>query len=137
MDFSPLSEAALRSAAMVAKRFNAQVVLVHALEPSACSESERGFVGESPGHRVDQQFQRAVSASQATRCVLEWIAEPGKPVEVIFDQAKRVGADLIVMGTNGRRGMPRLVLGSVAESVVRRAGCPVLVVKAATRNAGM
>jgi universal stress protein A len=45
-----------------------------------------------------------------------------------------VTADLIVTGTNGRRHMHRLVMGSVAESVVRRGGCPILVVKAEARQ---
>jgi nucleotide-binding universal stress UspA family protein len=136
MDFSAPSEAALRSAARLAKPFNARVVLLHALEPSSSSGSERSHVSESIDRTADRQFQTAVSAAQANRFVLDRISEPGKPVEVILNQAKRVMADVIVMGTNGRRGMHRLVLGSVAESVVRRAGCPVLVVKAATRKAG-
>jgi len=62
----------------------------------------------------------------------------GAPVEVvggdasvvIARRARELGADLIVMGTHGRTGLPRLLMGSVAEEVVRRASCPVLLVPA-------
>lgn len=55
-------------------------------------------------------------------------------LEVILGQAKREKADLIVVGTHGRRGMKRLMLGSVAEAIVRRATCPVFIVKARVRK---
>jgi nucleotide-binding universal stress UspA family protein len=58
----------------------------------------------------------------------------GNPVEVILDQAKHQKTDLLIVGTHGRRGMKRLMLGSVAEAVVRRAACPVFIVKARVRK---
>jgi nucleotide-binding universal stress UspA family protein len=54
-----------------------------------------------------------------------------KPVDSILDVARRTEADLIAMGTHGRTGLLHLALGSVAEAVIRRATCPVLVTKAA------
>lgn len=59
----------------------------------------------------------------------EGLCLPGEPVETILSQAAGWEADLISVGTQGRRGLSRLVLGSVAQGVLRRAGCPVLVVK--------
>lgn len=56
----------------------------------------------------------------------------GKPAEEILQLAAEVGADLILMGSNGRTGLRRAILGSVAEHVVREAGCPVLVERAKT-----
>jgi len=53
----------------------------------------------------------------------------GDPRDMILRTATELGADMIVMGTHGRRGIPRLVLGSVAEEVVRRATCPVVTVR--------
>lgn len=117
---------------MLAERLKAEAVFVHACEPS-----RRSRFGQTPGgasHRADRRIQKAVSASRADQIVRDRIIFPGDPVEVILDQAKSVKADLIVMGTHGRRGMSRLMLGSVAESVVRRAGCPVLTVKAGVRE---
>lgn len=54
---------------------------------------------------------------------------PGEPVETILAQAAAYQADLLVVGTSGRRGISRLVLGSVAEALIKRAGCPVLTAK--------
>jgi nucleotide-binding universal stress UspA family protein len=53
----------------------------------------------------------------------------GEPATAIVEDAEKEGADLIVMGTHGRTGLSRLLMGSVAEAVVRRAKCPVLTVK--------
>ena len=133
-DFSASSEAALRSAVVLAKRLNAQVVLVHVSEPSGSSRLESVHINESSRRRADQRFQKAISACRAEQVVSDRIVLQGNPVEVILDQAKRVKADLIVMGTHGRRGMKLIILGSVAESVVRRAGCPVVVVKAGVKK---
>lgn len=127
LDFSASSEAALRAATWLAQRADARVILVHA---AGSVSRKRGRAVESADHGVDRLFQRAVEAARAERSVIGRIVEPGSPVEVILDQAKRASADLIVTGTNGRRGVERLLLGSVAESIVRRAGCPVLVAKA-------
>ena len=129
-DFSAASAAALRCAALLVRRFNADVVLVHALGSAKVPRHGGNRAGASSRQKADRRLQEIVAAAQAGRYVVERTATSGNPVEVILAEAKRVTADLIVMGTNGRRGMSRFALGSVAESVVRRAGCPVLVVKA-------
>jgi universal stress protein A len=59
-------------------------------------------------------------------------ARIGKPADEILDLAKDVGADLIFIGTHGKTGIQRLVMGSVAEAVVRQAECPVMVVRTKT-----
>jgi nucleotide-binding universal stress UspA family protein len=132
-DFSAASEAALRFTAVLAGRLNATVVLVHALETEHSPRHGGNKTGAASSHRVDRRLEKAVAAVQAEHYIAERIAEAGDPVEVILSLAKRVSADFIVMGTNGRRGLPRMALGSVAEAVVRRAGCPVLVVKSGIR----
>jgi nucleotide-binding universal stress UspA family protein len=53
----------------------------------------------------------------------------GDARDVIVDVAKEIGADLIVMGTHGRRGVRRALLGSIAEGVLRTAHCPVLTIR--------
>jgi uncharacterized protein len=57
------------------------------------------------------------------------VVTEGRPEQVILDQARKAGADLIVMGTHGRTGLDRILMGSVAERVVGAAECPVLAVK--------
>jgi nucleotide-binding universal stress UspA family protein len=69
----------------------------------------------------------AEHASQAT--IGQVLLRTGDARDVINQTAKEVGADLIVMGTHGRRGVTRALLGSVAETVVRSAPCPVLTVR--------
>jgi nucleotide-binding universal stress UspA family protein len=79
-------------------------------------------------HTALQQFL----PFQHTGYPLELRVEVGHPFEQILDTARREYVDLIVMGTHGRTGLAHLVLGSVAEQVMRLASCPVLTVKVAT-----
>ena len=130
MDFSVCSQAALRSAALLGHRLKTQMVLVHAVQSPAAAPPRETNLPKSLRAKAERRVQAALGVSSANELIADLILTPGDPVEVILDQAKRLRADLIVLGTHGRRGLQRLVLGSVAESVVRRAGCPVLVVKA-------
>ncbi len=127
-DLSASSESALHTAASLARQGAADIILVHAIEPSA-SDRARHPTHNPASQKAGRLLQRAVETANAESSVIESVVEPGNPVEIILEQAKRVMADIIVMGTTGRRGMRRLILGSVAEAIVRRAGCPVLVVK--------
>jgi nucleotide-binding universal stress UspA family protein len=133
-DFSASSKAALSAAVVLAKRLNGRVVLVHAAEPSGSLQAGPFRVDELSRKRYAQQFQKMISASRADEVITDKIVITGNPVEVILAQAKHETADLIVVGTHGRRGMKRLMLGSVAEAVVRRAPCPVFVVKGRVRK---
>ena len=133
-DFSVSSKAALRTAVVLAKRLNARVVLVHAAEPSGSLQSGPLRVDEFSRKRYARQLQRIISASRADEVSTDEVVITGNPVEVILGQAKHQKVDLIIVGTHGRRGMKRHMLGSVAEGVVRGAACPVLVVRTQVRN---
>lgn len=133
-DFSTSSKAALRTAIVLAKRLNARVVLLHAAEPSGSLQSEPLRANDLSRKHYAQQFRKLISASRADEVITDKVVITGDPVEVILDEAKHQKADLIIVGTQGRRGMKRLMLGSVAEAVVRRAACPVVVVKAQMRK---
>lgn len=133
-DFSASSKGALRTAVVLAKRLNARVVLLHAAEPSGSLQSEPLRADDLSKKHYAQQFRKLISASRADEVIPDKVVITGDPVEVILDQAKHQKADLIIVGTHGRRGMKRLMLGSVAEAVVRRAACPVVVVKAQMRK---
>lgn len=128
-DFSAFSKAALEFAVVLAKQLRAKVVLLHVTEPSRSSRPAPIQIMDPVRRRTDRLFQRFISACRAAEIVSERIVLPGDPVKGILDQAKRIKADLIVMGTQGRRGVKLLALGSVAASVVRKGNCPVLVVK--------
>jgi nucleotide-binding universal stress UspA family protein len=133
-DFSASSKAALRAAAVLAKRLTARAVLVHAAEPSDSFQSESLPVDERSRRRYAGRLQRIISASRADKIITDKVVITGNPVEVILDQAKHQKTDLLIVGTHGRRGMKRLMLGSVAEAVVRKAACPVFIVKARVKK---
>lgn len=133
-DFSAASKAALRTAVVLAKRLNARVVLLHAAEPSGSLQSEPLRIDDLSRKRYAQQFRKIISASRMDDVITDQVVITGNPVQVILDQAKHQKADLIILGTQGRRGMKRLMLGSVAEAVVRRASCPVFTVRTQMGN---
>jgi universal stress protein A len=72
---------------------------------------------------------RLAEARRATGRIGELLLRTGDPRDVIDEVARQLKADLIVMGTHGRRGVVRLMMGSVAETLVRTASCPVLTVR--------
>lgn len=121
-DFSPCADQALQAVSALARLTQAKVCVVHAAGKGASKK--------------DGQRKLNVLMEELRRQGLEevegfWI--PGEPIETILSQAARWESDIVSVGTQGRRGLSRLVLGSVAEGVLRRAGCPVLVVKNAHR----
>lgn len=133
-DFSSGAEAALSVACNLARAIRAELTVVHVVTDSG-RQGSRGSVrrskdGLSPtarsaGRTLDQ-FARDFAAEGGvvhTSCV------QGDPVEMLLREATRCRADILVAGTQGRRGLPRLLLGSVAEELIRRAACPVLTVK--------
>ncbi|BFU95659.1 MAG: putative Universal stress protein [Nitrospira sp.] len=130
VDFSASSRAAFQFAVTLAKRLHTKLVMVHVAEPSDPSQPKSVQGDESSRRRIDRRFERLISTCRADQLVGGRIVLRGDPVDAILDQAKRMSAGGVVMGTNGRRGMKLLLLGSVARSVVRKAACPVLVVKA-------
>ena len=127
-DFSPAAAAAFDVACTLARAHGARVEVLHVAAPVASfgdvvASQEEGF-RDDVRDRLNY-VQSSDPAVGVTHVLLE-----GKPAEVILDVAQGHGSDLIVMGTHGRSGIGRLVLGSVAEMVLRNAPCPVLSVKA-------
>jgi nucleotide-binding universal stress UspA family protein len=109
------------------------VAILHAYEIPIYGIPDGAFVAtpEMVG-RIQAAGQAALDATIAKRqgrgVPLEGHLSEGRPWEVIHETAAKVGADLIVIGTHGRRGLARALLGSVAEKVIRTATLPVLTV---------
>ena len=112
-DFSEIGDEAVRAARQHAERFGARLHLFHVLE-----------AGESD---AAQRLARLSEGLGATIPILVR-APAGDPAEEIARYARENDLDLIVIGTHGRTGMSRALLGSVAERVIRTAPCPVLAV---------
>jgi nucleotide-binding universal stress UspA family protein len=80
---------------------------------------------------VDETLERRARSARAAGLLARAIVRTGPPASTIAETAAEEEADLVVVGTHGRSGLDRLIVGSVAERVVRLATCPVLVVKTA------
>ena len=136
-DFSEDSEEATRYAVTLARALGAQVTLFHACQPPVYPSAEAGVIMagaeliaslvESARTALAEAGPRAAAA--LGRPVATQLDE-GAPTECILRAARTGEFDLIVMGTHGRTGLRHLLLGSVAEHIVRRAALPVLTVHA-------
>lgn len=133
IDFSEMSIRALAHAAALAQWYDAQLMVLHVV-PTFESMQVRGDLGEPvrvvtpmPRDQVLEEMRRSFDVG-APSSQVSHVAESGDPQTVIVDEAVSKGADLIVIGTHGRRGFKRLLLGSVTETVLREAPCPVLTV---------
>ena len=135
-DFSGCSVAALDYAAQFAGP-NARLYIVHVDELldvriSPYVPANGLYIHESLWDRrheeVEQQLAKIMPHD--TTAVYEHHCMTGSPADELLAFAERNGVDLIVMGSHGRTGLSRLVTGSVAEQVMRRSKCPVLIVKA-------
>ena len=136
-DFSAPSAAALEYARILATTYGSTLRILHVInDPSGESE----FVADSFAPLTDAiraellaeargRLASVLSATDCARFHVHCDAIIGQPAKVIVDQASAVNADLIVMGTHGRTGLAHLLMGSVAEHVVRSARCPVLTVR--------
>jgi nucleotide-binding universal stress UspA family protein len=132
-DFSDSALPALRAAAEEARRVGGHAVFAHSVEWPLVVDSQ--FVGWTT---IDQEFmrnlertsrQRLEDALAASGVQGECRVAYGEPGRALVREAEAVRADLLVVGTHGRSGISRMVLGSVAEFVVRTAPCSVLVVR--------
>ena len=136
-DFSETSDAALRYARTLAETFGASIHLIHAFEdPYAAGALAPEVYGAVPQELRDSALQLAnthleqrLPPADRERFRGTTAVVMGLPAAAIVKYAKENGVDLIVMGTHGRGGVAHLLLGSVAEKVVRTAPCPVLSVR--------
>ncbi len=133
IDFSEHSARALDTAIGFAKTFGAEIELVHSYEVTPIvtlygvgyPETLHADLRKAAIERVSSWLEKVHSEGVAARQHV--VGSP--PVEAITEIADEVGADLIVMGTRGNRGLKHVMLGSVAERTIRFAKCPVLTVK--------
>lgn len=130
-DFSERSEDAFQAACSLARDHGARLVVLYVQHPDVVGYAEyAAYLPDSI------QTPAAVKESLSARHVIdprldiEYRVAEGDPAVKIVREAKKLDASLIVMGTHGRTGLGRLLMGSVAEDVLRRAPCPVLTLKA-------
>jgi nucleotide-binding universal stress UspA family protein len=131
-DGSPIAARAVDSGAGLARDEHAQLAFVFVVDPEFGAAPEGGLPTETllEGRRGEAKYtlEAAVGRSEASPPPWTFVKE-GKASSEILAAAEEWGADLIVMGTHGRSGIGRVVLGSVAEAVLHQSRCPVLMVK--------
>lgn len=135
VDFSDSTPGVLDAAAAQAKAFGASLHLVHVLEPEPAYTAYGFTPDEFPAMHVFQEEAR----KRATKRLEELAAKvpgstpkliEGSPLHGVLDYVKSVGADLVVLGSHGHGMVASLLLGSVAEGMVRKAVVPTMVVPA-------
>ena len=128
-DFSENSAFAFRLACALARDYGARLVILHAATPSLGLYNQGLYLPAPEGTLESLHEQLLQLQPHDSSIVTEHRLEEGEPVPTILMVAKEIVADVIVLGTHGRTGLGRFLMGSVAEEVVRKAPCPVLTVK--------
>jgi nucleotide-binding universal stress UspA family protein len=128
-DFSCTSAHAFSVAASLARDHGARLVLLHTAEEPALIDGT-GLVPFDPVmYRSELREKMQQLAVRAGGVEVETRLAEGNPVAAVLHAAAELHADLVVMGTHGWTGLRRLLMGSVAEAVLRQAPCPVLTVR--------
>lgn len=130
-DFSADAWPAFEVACALAGEGCGRLVILHVERPPLATLGGTAGVPPLPNEYDRQRLVDELKDIQPARAGLavDHRLEYGEPAAVILKAAQEIGADLIVMGTHGRTGLRRLLMGSVAERVVRKASCPVLTVR--------
>lgn len=128
-DFSEHSEAAFRLACALARDYNARLIVVHVNTSPTLFEELPVWPEEAEEVRTALRAQLSELQPTDPKIRIEYRLEEGHAVTEILRLAAQEKCNLIVMGTHGRTSFARLALGSVVESVQRKAPCPVLSVK--------
>ena len=134
-DFSELSQSALRYGAELAHDYGGQIIVLHAVEtlgPENVTYGEAISRLQPDGYRKRLWEDLHRIKSPLADVQVEFILSEEDPAQAIVRTASERQCDLIVVGSHGRSGFKRLLMGSVAEKVVRKAPCPVLVINPGT-----
>jgi nucleotide-binding universal stress UspA family protein len=127
-DFGPAAQAALTYGRALAKNFGATLTVMHVAENFflRATVADPHALKAAVARRLEERLTAEDRSALHARAVLD---TSDQPADAITTYAKQAEIDLIVMGTHGRNGISHLLVGSVAERVVRTASCPVLTVK--------
>lgn len=146
LDGSAWGETALPYAVEIAKKFGSQVYLLNVVSSAADSillpsQKQRMVLPvetDVPDRAVEDKL---TMAREYLDGIAKKVSEPGlhlssetiegRPAPAIIHFAQKIGADLIILTTHGRTGVARMVMGSVADQIVRQSGCPVLLIRVA------
>lgn len=134
IDFSRASRGVIDEAIRLARSVQGRVVVLHVVKPPGAESEEAPSRG--PVLEVTADFERAARAQlqQMQRRLMkqgisvETVCATGSPIRCIVEQAQSQAARYIVVGAHGQNGLRQLMVGGIASGVLKRAGCPVVVV---------
>lgn len=128
-DFSDSSDYAFRLACSLARDYGAKLVVLH-VAPAPVAFAAEGVLMQPPEYDPEP-LREELNRIQPTEAGIEMehLLVQGDAAPEILQTATDTQCDVIVLGTHGRTGLSRLLMGSVAEQIVREAGCPVLTVR--------
>jgi nucleotide-binding universal stress UspA family protein len=132
-DFSDHSRAPFELACALARDYDAELLILHVNRPTAIYAPDGIVVGAPVEDPLELRGRLAQIRPEDPRVKFEHKIVDGDPAEQIVKAA--TGMDLIVLGTHGTTGLARLLMGSVAETVLRKAPCPVLTVRTKSSEA--
>ena len=137
-DFSEASERALGYAKSVARRYQSDLFLIHVNQPiNPVSPPEATWIDMQPIQvQLGEQMEQAGMALRSEGFRAKALSVPGTVQEEILSSIIANKIDLVVMGTHGKRGLDRLILGSETEDVQQRVNCPILVIGPAVPASG-
>lgn len=129
-DLSSHAEFGFHLACALARDYKAELVLLLVKPPTEAVVGEFGMTPPESTDEIEAIKEQFFAIKPDDNSInVDYHFREGDPVAVIINVAKELGCDLIIMGTHGRTGLKRLLMGSVAEKVVREAPCPVLAIK--------
>jgi nucleotide-binding universal stress UspA family protein len=128
-DFSERSEFAFDMACALARDYGARLILLHVATRPVIIYGEGVVPPEPEDYQAEAKEKLYRIEAPDPRIGVEYRLQEGDPATAILGVAEETNADLVVMGTHGRTGLRRLLMGSVAEQVVRKASRPVLTVR--------
>lgn len=128
-DFSEASRPAFEMACALARDYRAKLVLLHVVPPVHVYAPDGVAVAFPPEQPYDAHVKLARLRPEDPLVEVDHHVVEGDPSGEVLKAATTTGADVIVMGTHGNTGITRFLVGSVAESVMRKAPCPVLTVR--------
>lgn len=136
IDFTDTSDRALDYAIELAQKVGAEIVVMHAYELPIYGFPDGAMIATADvatkiSAAAQAALDQAVSSRSGRGVQLSSVLRDGVPWEEVATIAEEVDADIIVIGTHGRRGLSRVLLGSVAENVIRTSTRPVLTIHAA------
>jgi nucleotide-binding universal stress UspA family protein len=140
LDGTARSEAVIPHALSVARSMGAEVTLLRVVDAVAADWSERGAIGKSQAEstirslfadQAQSYLERVATEMGRDGVTVHTLVKQGPPAKQIITSAREVEADAIAMATHSRRGLNRLMFGSVAEQVLHETSLPIILVRAA------